>query len=196
MKKLIILVTIIFFSQGSYAKNIAIFLYTSEECGDKIYEQFTKSYGFERKFNFNHKNFEYHVTLGFIENVEDSDIKELKTEIKNLLKFHIKDEMYFQFGVLSMLGKGTPYIVALPKNGIDFIKLNNEINNFVSSYKNSKYKMSDFTQKDNYIPHLSLNAKLHKNIKAQALYETFTNLNHTIDGYSLPLSKLVIKSEK
>lgn len=194
MKKFLCLI-FIFISHMAYAKKIAIFLYVSEEQGNYIYDNYTKDLGFERKLSIGKfKDIEYHVTLGFIENVKTCDAKELKSKIYSELKPLIND-ISFKFGAASMLGKNIPYIVAIPLNIETFKNLNSQINKSLIEFKDNIYNLSEFTRSDYYIPHLSLNAKLFDDLNIVDLSETLIKVNNKMKDSKILLSKLVIKIE-
>jgi hypothetical protein len=162
--------------------------------GDQIYERYTRDLGLARKINHpdKKKDFEYHVTLGFIEGVGGIDTPDLAQYLQQYLESYIKPTS-FEFGVASLLGQKSLYIVALPKNPKVFIEYNEHLANLLKSYKDGKYSLSKFTKPGRYVPHLSLNGEIGKNISIENLADTLSKINNKMLEVKITLTKIVIR---
>jgi hypothetical protein len=175
-------------------KDLAVLLYVpSEKVGDEIYEKYIKDFGFPRKPKARNgeANFEYHVTLGYIDKVEPNDIDEVKSYVQK----EMQEKIYkttFNFGVASLLGRNKLFFVAIPANADNFIYYNNYLADLLKKYKNGKYKLDKMTQDGNYIPHLTLNGKVGENVPADNIAKALRHINKNFENVRIPLSKVVV----
>jgi hypothetical protein len=197
MKKLYVLLLLALsniLASNVYAADLAVMLYTTEQEGNDLFDKYLKDMGFKRKLKLDaKKNFEYHVTLGYIKYVNKNDVEALKKQISSAMVEKIKaSPPVFEYGASALLGKGRPFIVAIPKNSEPFTTLNRSLSDILEKYKDGEYRLSSITTPENYIPHLSLNAKVHQNIKLIELPDILQKLNKKMAGAKINVVDLVI----
>ncbi|AIL64708.1 hypothetical protein NOVO_01555 [Rickettsiales bacterium Ac37b] len=176
------------------ARDLAVMIYIeNEEAGNNIYQQNLKELGLIRKLEDNSQfNYEYHVTIGYIKNVQNEDINDLKKYLDENLRTKLESTV-FEFGAASLLGCKHSYIVALPKNAQLFLEYNQTLISLVAKYKDGKYSLDKRTLPGSYIPHLSLNGKLYKNININDLYNVLLAINQKMHNTQIKLTKLEIR---
>jgi hypothetical protein len=189
----IFLIIIILLPNLAQAKDLAVMLcMSSEEEGNKIFNDHLKDLGFNRFYKYQDINRDYHLSLGYIDDVEDYDVEDIRKYITNALKESLPKIVPFEFAVTSLLGRDIPYIVALPQHAQQFAIYNKALNEALIKYKHAKYKLKKFSRPENFIPHITLNAKLHREVKIDELEKVMTNLNKNMIGVQFNLGNLVI----
>lgn len=179
-------------------KGVAIMLYIdSIESGDAFYERYIKEFGFPRN-RYPHAKFhtDYHVTIGYIYNVDLQDLDELKQFLTTELSSRINlDNIYFEFGMITLIGPSgnNPFIVALPTNAKDYLIYNKLTEEALAQFKHGKYHMDSFTLNKNYFPHLNLYGRVHNHVPAKNIGNILEDLYKKLHGVKLHLSKLKIK---
>ena len=178
-------------------KGVAIMLYIdSPDDGDAFHQKHLQQFGFPRCRYPNAKFYtDYHITIGYIYNVELSDLDDLKTFLHNQLSSQIDfDNVYFEFGMPTLIGPSAhrPFVVALPENTNDFIRYNQLAENALAKFKNAKYHPDPFTLNKNYLPHINLYGQLHKNVIPKNVNSLLKSLHQSLQGTSLHLSHLKI----
>jgi 2'-5' RNA ligase len=175
-------------------KDLAVLIYVpSEKIGNEIYEKYIKDFGFPRKPKAKNADadYEYHVTLGYIDKVEPEDIEEVKSYVQKAMQEKIY-KTTFNFGAASLLGRNKLFFVAMPANADNFIYYNNYLADLLKKYKDGKYKLDKMTQEDNYIPHLTLNGKVGENVPADNIAKALSHINKTFENVRIPLSRVVV----
>jgi hypothetical protein len=162
----------------------------------ELYEQNLKDLGFKR-FDGRFKS-DYHTTIGYIDDVEEWDVEDLTKYLNFSLENHIKNKVNssginFEFGTTATLGKSTPCLVAIPKNAEIFIELNKFLQSLVIDYQHHKYRLKKITLPGYYVPHLSLNGQVYREIKITDLSKTMTVVNQRLKGKIIKFDKLVIR---
>jgi hypothetical protein len=176
-----------------FAQDLAVMMFIDEVShGDIIYTQHLKQFGFKRFYVYQGNNSDYHLSLGYIDDVHDYELEEFKKYLTAELVKILPTNLEFEFGAATMLGKGIPYIVAIPHDVKEFLDLNKQLNEILARYKHHKYKLKKISRPENYIPHLTLNGKLHKEIKLDQLSATLKALDINMKGVKFNLNKLVI----
>ncbi len=174
------------------AVDIAVMLFASDQNqSDQLYEQNLKDLGFKRLYG-KFKS-DYHVTIAYIDDVEEWDVEDLTKYLNSSLEDHIKNGVNFEFGATATLGKSTPYIVSIPQDTKIFIELNKLLASSMINYKHHKYKLKRFSLPGYFIPHLSLNGQIYKEIKIDNLSDTINTLNQRLKGKIIKLDQLVIR---
>ena len=194
MRALLVLISFFLFTCGAFAKDVAVMLYVvDEKTGDEIYDKYTKDLGFARKLKASSKqDFEFHVTLGYVVKVEEEDYSALKEHLNKELSAKVKKDLPFEVGVVSMLGGRAPYIVALPKNDDVYTGYNKDLYDALKSFKDGKYHLSDISLPEHYIPHFSLNAKVHNQVPIEKLVAHLQALNSKLTGAKIVFSRIVV----
>jgi hypothetical protein len=110
-----------------------------------------------------------------------------------MLYDQLSTSIEFNFGAVTTLGRNIPFIVGIPENPEIFLQLNNTLEQAMVNFKFHKYKLKKISTQNNYIPHLSLNGQVYKEIPILELSSVLSKLNQRLKGKTISLDRLVIR---
>jgi hypothetical protein len=183
---------VLFFTNPAPAQDLAVMLFIADEAaGDKLFKENLQDLGFKRLYT-KFKS-DYHVSLGYIDDVEDYEVEQVQEYVSKALFEQLNTNITFEFGAVTTLGRNVPFIVAIPANPEIFLQLNNTLAQAMVNFKFHKYKLKKISTQNNYIPHLSLNAQIYKEIPILELSSVLNRLNQRLKGKVVVLDRLVIR---
>ena len=144
------------------------------------------------KSNDNHQ-YGYHTTIGYINNVPEDEHAALREVIEENLKKQINFPVTFDYGASAILGREKLFVVLLPENPGIFQQYNKLLVETLKNYKNGKYKLVRYSQTKSFIPHISLAAKVHENIKVEELPTLLKKLNERLNGVKFEFTEFIVR---
>ena len=180
----------------SYAKELAVMLFISDRAtGDAVYQQHLHDIGLNRFMYYQGiVQSDYHVSLGYIDDVDDTEAAELSMYLTEAMHQQLANQpVVFEFGASSLLGRDTMFIVALPKNTRTFSAYNTFLHTLLQSYKQGKYQLKTISKPAHYIPHMTLNGRVGKEIPLEEVYAVLLKINQRMANRTVRLTKAVVR---
>lgn len=176
---------------------LAIMLYISTpEMGNSFYHTYLEPFGFPRTRYPNAPFYtDYHITVGYLENVQFDDVRKLSDHLNSDLTKNIDlNEVSFKFGMPTLLGlPRKPFIAILPENTGSFCGYNRIVFESLKSFKNGIYTLDTHTLPNYYLPHINLYGQVNKHIESRLVNTTLMSLRQRLQGVSLAFSKIKIR---
>ncbi|MBY0461576.1 MAG: hypothetical protein K2Q34_00130 [Alphaproteobacteria bacterium] len=190
------------------SENFALVVMVSKDVGDAFYAELGKPH-FKRAL---WDGDDYHVTVGFVENVSGRDKAAFKSHFNGFLSGLIGEGLNFKIADVGLI-KGVffsleeiaaasdklfvpgsaPHVVAVPEDKRPFEVLNEQLAQELSTYLDGKYKLNDLTGPETFVPHITLGARagVGGEVAVEAVNATLTSLQ-VLKGRELRLNTILI----
>jgi hypothetical protein len=160
---------------------------------NKIYEPALRKHNLKR---ISYPGDDYHVTLGFVENVDKTHVQLFKVHVKYYINDLLKG-LKFKFGTCSTLASKYPFIVAFPSEETHktLCAINKVLHSAIEIFNalhSTKYALNELTHPDIFVPHLSLNGQYGKEVSPPDISKVIQSINQDLRNIEIPIDILVI----
>ncbi|MBY0280851.1 MAG: hypothetical protein K2W94_01705 [Alphaproteobacteria bacterium] len=190
------------------SESFALMVMVSKDVGDAFYDELGKPH-FKRAL---WDGDDYHVTVGFVENVSGLDKAAFKSHFNGFLSSAVEEGLTFKVSEVGLI-KGvffsseevtaasgilfapgsTSHVVVVPEDAKSFQNINKRLNEELSRYLDGRYKLNEFTCPETFVPHITLGARagVDAEVSVDKVDETLTSLEF-LKGRELVLNTILI----
>lgn len=179
----------------SYAERAEILIGAEKHEATYLHERYLKAYNLPKELYPDEGGFL--VSLGYIENIEPSDIPRLKKILKEAIEQELRGRdgaIKFYFGSVKLKGDPKfPKVVSLARNHDIFEIFNQRIARAIDRFRNGRYTLSEESKPENYLPAMELNGMIGVNLQGDKIDDLLEVLSFELRRAEINLNNVVFR---